>query len=448
LIQICGFHHKFVSVVLFDRTAPKDGSPLMSNHFSLLACRIALMGIVAASCYMAASAFAQPMPSTPGMGYGPASPTLPLNKKGSVITVEQLERVVGTVPPVTIVAQDEPIQNVLDEIGRKSGVKLQATEPTTKRKISLNLPEPVSFWEAMVTLMDAGKVSVYQRDSHMLVGRPRTQPQLAGPVVQRGSFVVMAVGATRDSKGRAGLSASHKPAAGTTHVDLLFQFLPHPKLHVSSGGTSYFLGAEDELGNSYKPQRPQLVRNLESSLFTLEGQRLTVPSVSTKARLLKSVRGDIRVRILMSSQRWEVNDILNAGGVSKNFANVKVTLQSIELKEDKYTLRLVAVPDDNPDVFGAEPAHYIQIWWSGIFSEIGKVARLLDAEGKPLQFVSIRYDNHGYKQLKAEAILEFQRTDTKSRETIAGEPATLAWDVPMNIRTVRVPFEFTDIPIK
>jgi hypothetical protein len=420
-----------------------------SNQFRNL---LAMTLMLSATGSFKAEVQAQPIPSTPGMGFDLDLQALPANTKNAVFTIEQLERFIGPTPSITLAAEDEPVQNLLDDIGFQAGLKLRATEADSNHIVSLNMPRPVPFWDAVLALMNKTDLSVDRQGSSFLVGKPRIQPQIAGPSFEIGSFKLIGLGASRSmSAALESVTARLKPIAGTSHAEFFFQFLPHPKMHVTPSAASSFVEAVDDLGNSYEAKASQYlttVRYLESDLFPTEGHRMIVPNISTEARSFKKIRGNIWLNILLRSQRWEVNDILNAGGTSKNFANVNVTVQNVVMKDETYSLDVVAEPYSVPDPFGAGPTHNIEISRFGIFNEIDKVARLLDSEGKPLRLARTKYDNRGNNENRLKVTLEFRRTEKGGIELISGAPASLVWDMPIDIRAVLMTFEFKNIALQ
>jgi hypothetical protein len=150
-----------------------------------------------------------------------------------------------------------------------------------------------------------------------------------------------------------------------------------------------------------------------------------IPNIGTKIAMLK---GTIAADLCTRFEHLEVPDILSARSVEKSVGDARITVLDVSRKGELFELRIRA------EMRGSE------VEWSRL--PLNDIA-LVDAEGIQL---ARRGTSASGKNNTYEATVQFAAGQSQDGKK-PGDPAKLVWDVPIEVKDVTIPFEFSDIPI-
>jgi hypothetical protein len=216
-----------------------------------------------------------------------------------------------------------------------------------------------------------------------------------------------------------------------------------PKL--SLDGFSYTIEPEqivDEKGNSlipksYFPFSP----SYQPDSFRTSAAALDLSHHSGKR--IAVFKGNLRFLQVKKSSTWEVPDILNAKGATKTVlcegVPVRFMINDITQIQDGYKIRVTLSTDHFPTSNESNPYLGSQLQFA--MSRISQSMRLIDSTGNAFHIGSTSSggDNDNFTV----NISFFKNPDG----TIPGDPAKLIIEVPTELTEIKVPFEFTNLPL-
>jgi len=161
--------------------------------------------------------------------------------------------------------------------------------------------------------------------------------------------------------------------------------------------------------------------------WNLSVQLMPKPQSEKIARLKGSARFVIQTR----AESVEIPNILNARNVTKSIGGRRFLLKEVRKAGQAYTVQVLIYRA------GWNPNELNMMYPYNNF-------RLVDADDTPL--TRINASNAGTTAEAIDVTLSFQRQNWAGLEN-AGEPAKLVWEIPIETKEIRIPFEFKDLDL-
>ncbi|HEX8833164.1 MAG TPA: hypothetical protein VF719_03130 [Abditibacteriaceae bacterium] len=359
--------------------------------------------------------------------------------KNTELSIEQLDEIIGEVPPLVLEADGESLASVLDEVALQTGVKFNIFDSQKTKPVKIDAKTATPFWDVMLQAMRSTGSRFYRHPkSFTIVDNSKfdfLQPSMTGLGSSTGAFYVLASKVARPHEQILGDDRTG-PARTLSNVpvQIELQIFAHPRARMVDSQELALIESVDDIGKTY---RPRLNYN---GYYGSARHTLNIYEVSPGAKVLKSVKGEYRLGVILKSELWEVPGILEARKVTKTSAGWNFVLESVVQEKGDYVLYLTAedpTPRATKKVAGSEKTPVRD----AILTTFESI-RLLDAAGKPLRGRASRRDVNNKIHIK----VVFSMTDFAGLPS-AGEPVTMSWDMPSEVALVSVPFEFKDIPL-
>jgi hypothetical protein len=290
------------------------------------------------------------------------------------------------------------------------------------------------FWKVMLAL--CGQLNLEPQPSEntagLRVGEANDTPNwAASPSVVSGPFLLMASGATRTRTLRFA-----QPADVEQTCELTLVAYVEPKLRpIHDSFAVHVDRATDERGQSLLPADPGELADAVSFTEPDPGRRWEVsldlklpPKVGKKPTA--TVKGVVSVMVPVKLRSIEVTDVLETHDLARRAAGRRLTVQSARRTngggvEVTVTLFRDELDDEQWRQF-ADPRDFV---------------RLIDDHGRPTPLASVSQSESAERQ--ATLTLQFAPPTTGA----TGGPLKFEWQVPEEIRSVWVPFEYRDLPL-
>jgi hypothetical protein len=422
-------------------------------------CSLCVIGVIAVA---AGSTSAQP----------PVAP----DPRPAVISPSDLDKAIGGPTLVTLQFKDAPPEKVFGSLAEQAGVYFNAYTSSTDGLKKLVPPMTVAverqpFLSTLQTLAAryglrfALKTSfIAESATGLTLALERSedpQMQMSGPVLARGPFVVIATSIQRArTVALTADPAKAKPAPaarGDLYVD--FVVLADPKLRERLIGAPVFWDAfpvNDREANRWTFR--SVDSGSEQGVWGERFRNMGRPPLEWRytAHRTLPTNGDVRfpplkatatqMLVTTKSVTWEVQDILSAKNTAKEVSltegSRRYIVHEVKKAPDKYFPRRGFMYEVRLSLSGVGITKGRWSGWPALTSKnVVDTLRLVDAEGR--DFAPYRYE------LKDETFTcAFSSGAARGVGKVAlGQPATLLWQLPTEIRTIVIPMEFSDLPM-
>ncbi len=336
------------------------------------------------------------------------------------------------------------------------------------RKVTLEVAEPLPFWEAIDRICQAGSLRyglTYGSPSHDRPGGFQLMSDRTGrgPVVDSGPFRVQLTGLhshfeqdfTQDFE----VLRQQAPRGTTGDLTVDLAILPEPDLTIHQSGAVVITEATDDQGRSLLPASPpafdaELARHMTSgSASTSIAVPLVVPAPA--GTVIRRLRGRVPVAVVARSLDPIVVPLQAPGAVGKLFSTRELTLVIDEATLTppgpiavKLTIRSKRDAWSGGNRPGTGPTRYTQFDRDQITERV----ELREPTGQRIKF-DLNYqtsggDSQGFFNTYRLLVTPVLDVDPD------GVPTTTRFPVPAELRfsgfvqtTTEIPFDFRDIPL-
>jgi hypothetical protein len=324
-----------------------------------------------------------------------------------------------------------PPKTIFAEIARQSGIELRANpkdlfESVPFDPVDLRI-DNASLFSALRQACDRTGVSVQRvgpmREFILMNGRAQIWGNY--PSTERGPFMVTVRHIQRQN------TADLTKNTTTRVFRVQLNVYAEPRLRVVRSYNAAVLDqASDELGHKltmHEDANPVPERAMGATWSW--GVQLPLATPENAGSTLALLKGHARAIVVTKSATAEIAFDERMKDHTTAVGNAKVTVKSVERKQgdQNFTVTLAVEPD---------PAKAEE--WSRIGLE--STFRLVDKDGRNL--MRQQYGAAGGKTI----MLMFMKVDWNGGDP-AGEPERLIWEVPLEMREVKIPFEFRDLPL-
>ncbi|MGD0769269.1 MAG: hypothetical protein ABSB42_13880 [Tepidisphaeraceae bacterium] len=326
-------------------------------------------------------------------------------------------------------------QLVFDELAKQAGVTF-TTNGNIWNQDSLQIPKDIDFtdrlfWSAVWEACDLWNLSIQQNYDNNSVRRITlfSTGQLPGgdqrklPVYETDGFVIQALTFTRQQT----LNYA-QPESTSGFCTVQARVYVDPALRVQSvNSTARTDQAVDDAGNSMRPaanNRPDFVGvNMPRSLLFDCAVPLKYPH--NPGKKIAHLKGALQLRVADNMDSLTIDNPLQAAQTAKTIGNVTVTFYSLEKSADaNYQLTV--------SLFGNA------LGGEAIWLLLQNNEQLLDDKGRHFSYVG---GNSAWNQYTV------NYTRTPAEDAPIGDPAKWTIELPSKVHTMRVPFEFKDLPL-
>jgi hypothetical protein len=374
-------------------------------------------------------------------------PEQPRTTEAPSITVDELLRLLGEKPQISLHFKDAPPQQVLEELSRQTGFTFRLTEfgrDQDAKPVTVDV-EGKEFWPVLNELSKQMGVSFRRGglNQGFQVWPGRT-------VIERGNGPQSAslLGVLRaDSVGRSrSLRWGADGVAGSTEtvsVGLLFQI--DPRIQVLSASYQPKIDeAVDNTGRSIALPRPAFAADftmMGGADFDDGGGRrfnVSLRAPGPQAQRITRLKGSVRLRVATRSETWEVDvdeEKPRTKTIQRDGGQLSLNAGPWRRRGGAYEIELAMRElEAAPGVAGINRRRMLG------FPTFGTV-RLLDAQNREL-------NRGGSSGSGGSTGLEYRMSfSSRGGENDAGAPAKLVWTLPTEWKDVEVPFELTDLPL-
>ncbi len=336
------------------------------------------------------------------------------------------ERALGTTR-ITLDLSDATLQEVLAEVSRQAGAPLRLTGSQSDRRVSYSFrDEP--FWVVIQRIcrdFDLMPSDSGDRQGGFALSRA-SAGQLKAPTVIHGPFLV-ALNKFEYSH----MINLWDQETMHSRASLSMMVMAEPKLTIL--GRSYMPLVEEvtnEAGQSLEPGGV-MHRGFGSGDGRIWTVNLPLSAEAARSRKIATLKGTIDVVVQVRAQSIEVTDILNVREQSYSVGPRRVILHEMAQKDGAYLLRLTVfhIPGEMAEI-------------GGVASQL-KTLQLFDANGQTFQGSGML--NAQADGLKTEFTVQFRRPSSASRDAV---PTRLQWTLPIETRSLKIPFEFHDVTLQ
>jgi len=361
---------------------------------------------------------------------------LPISKQRVQAVLDELETHFKFQPTlVTIKMDNVHPREVFKEFSKQSGVAIEPQWDFWTQGGYGNLPKKVSidikdqpFWPALLDFCAKAKVNINNGGNGSQISLyPGDNGQYSGPRFVSGPIVFVLSGVYRNIYFNGG-----KP---NRNLNIQFQALMDPKLNVLDGSYEVKLSkADGDKGTSLvQPTQNENSRTGGNGWQWYLSAPLTYASGdNTKVAVLK---GSARYRIRSGTQKLEIDDVQNAAGKTASGGGYTLTFNSIkpmESKNSSWEVSFTLASDKQP-----EPG-------IGFDYPQANAMHLYGADGVEWRHNSMNM-NGGPKQMQITMHYTMVRRGPATQPV--GEPKKFVLEVSTGTRNIRVPVEFSDIPL-
>jgi hypothetical protein len=386
--------------------------------------------------------------SLPALRMGAVSKDAEIRARSAAL----LERIEGASliepTPIRFDLRQATLTEAIDEINRQSGFRIslapERDAAAARRRVTLQSREPMTFWQAMDALCQAGGV----RPLAELGGSPSPSGEgfslgdgaLAelGPSSDNGPFRVRLTSVHLQSEVRPGRS----PEAASRDFFLQLSLVAEPRLAIANDGAARVTVALDDRGRSLMvAQGSQTIRR-SSGYFGLSPAsnlafRLDLDYPEPEVAQLRLIRGVVPVRVETRKPNPLVIPLSSRPGQVFRRGEAELTLiETLPASPTQPTTIRVAIRQVGAL---AEPVDSAVLRPPGPRGDsILHRVEVLDAKGAVLPW---------FPSVTRQAEAETQVTMTVGRTASGSEPAALRFYETIQTKT-EVGFEFRDVPIR
>jgi hypothetical protein len=252
---------------------------------------------------------------------------------------------------------------------------------------------------------------------------------IQGPGEMCGPFFVVITSTGRSIQ----LSGDRTPASGQ-RVIVEFLVLIDPKLPARGQPNGQQLELITDLGGPLQIQKlaDYWATDLKQPWPLCWRFKAVAELAESPVRSISTLRGQLTgILATLASQRWEINDVLNAKEAIQNVGGATFSFRGMTKISDFAPYRLILSSYGRGETrdFG---------WPSR--SDYDRLAglKLLDAQGRRFVPQSWHDENGKYT-------LAFE--PNRGAAPTAGDPAKLLWDLPTEVAEIQIPFEFKGLPL-
>lgn len=331
---------------------------------------------------------------------------------------------------ITLHLQDASPKAAFAQLSQQAATNLRPYPPNlwesrTWPPVKVDL-DNASFWQALRELCGQTGLSLHrlgaQRDPVLMASGGRSLWEY--PAVEHGPFLIFAQSIRRLHT--ANLSQA-QPVQRVCTIQLLLYVEPRIAL-MKAANQAEITQAIDEKGQALAPAGAggALVA-ATSGIWPLTATFSTPPQAGSR---LVRLEGRIRTLVQSTRQLVEVPEVLKAANVTRAVGGHRLEVRSVRVAGETYTFQISILPDPQQPKL-----------WEGM--NLASTFRLVDAQGRGL---TLRNSSGGGEADRIDLNLTFGREDWGGGEG-AGEPARLIWDVPLQLKELAIPFQFTDLPL-
>jgi hypothetical protein len=381
---------------------------------------------VAAGLLACAAAVADPAPATQPSATAPSSEP---SQQPSIITMHY---------------KDAPLQDVLEDFARQAGADLgvqrrQIINYAKPRRISIDLDQ-ANFWTALRVLSDRTglRPQPYASDPQMVL-------QVNGNAMF-GGFDMFS-DAAKASGGfliipwmcRLNRSVDYErdiDSQSDLWLDLIV--MAEPRLHVIGPSNQEWLQqCVDDEGNSLiGVRRPShFFNNGRGWWWTMQANLKEVPHMGQR---IASLRGELRFSVQSKSELIEIADPQNIKDLVKTAGKHTIRFKQFVNQNGQWQLTLSVT--NMPARSGPRPAQ-------SFFSML----KIMDAQDQPYSRADISITGPAQQ---TEVTISFMAVSNAPMMRLGagemeglGPPKMLQWEVPIETRIIRAPFELTDLAL-
>lgn len=359
------------------------------------------------------------------------------------VTMPEAAQLLGGPTLVTLHLKDATTQAVLDALSKQSGVPLRLLfidEAIPAPKYTIDI-EKQPFWTALVEvcrqLQLVPQLAGDRIFQDLLPGNPDDN---LGAVIPVHPMITLTAREMRHEH-TFSLKADKGVFQTPQEVHAIYfngWALVDPKIRVAPNTTINvdITEAIDDKGQELPHEQGGASFVQSPVLWDLQ---INLGGRGDAGKKLARLKGIIKAFVVAKSERWELNDLANAGPVTKTIktAQGNETYRLVDLAQDgkQYEVTLgitrpaqaAPTPDEDVNIQQLRNAR----------QDLGSLTRLLDAQGRDIPYLS--------SKVEGEAVtLIFGRQEG---ENAAGAPTRLVFDIPLEFRELQIPFEFKDVPL-
>jgi hypothetical protein len=359
-------------------------------------------------------------------------PEVQMRAEAAILQIQENARIGPSI--ITIRGRDLPLREVFHQLSEQAGTQLEVFPPDLleqhrNTRVTLEI-DHLRFWEAMQQITEKTGFSLQQWDNtgmKLMQGAQQAEgiSQVSGPYM---------ISAQRVSRSRSLELGSAANVFEDFHVQLRAK--AEPKLRLLRVGYNPNIElAIDEHGNSLLPPghtaQPGGYTFASSGIWQLTARFTCPPNMGRRIARLK---GTIDVSIQTRYEQLEVPEITSARGVNKVAGGMRFIVKELRRNGEIWQLDVIVRPE------GAGPVEWEQIQQTLSLANLN----LLDEHGESLQRTGSSTSGTAEQ---VEISMEFSNRGPGRNNRKVGLPDKLVWTVPTEIKDLRVPFEFIDLPI-
>jgi hypothetical protein len=339
---------------------------------------------------------------------------------------------------VTLDVKDAPIRDVLEQLSKQTGYKIQpyndsGFDQANLPNITLSVKDQ-PFWQVMREVMNKGEVAVYESGNNDDIMRMMPQRNMGrsmsnAPVSLNGAFMVLATNIQRNNS----VDLSN-PDNVQRSMSLQLQVYSEPKVNV--------------LRYSYQPEIEEAVDDKGNSMANKQNShggyssgRQSVWSVGiplvypdSPGSKIARLKGKIRMTVQTRSDKFEVSNLLETKDKTEKVGGRRVTFVSAKRNNNnQYAVKVVLYRDGMDQ----------QAFYDMMNNPSG--VRLLDKDGKVWRYSGSGSGSSSGDRYEREMIFYNNRGGDEANAP--GEPVTFVWELPTGTQEITIPFEFSNLPL-
>ncbi|MEO6907677.1 MAG: hypothetical protein ABI210_07285 [Abditibacteriaceae bacterium] len=369
---------------------------------------------------------------------------------------------------ITLHFEDTPMRTVMEELAKQAGIVLnyvpQKTLDLENRTISIDIDHQ-PFWMAVRTVSIASKINlsitnwnnqpywVYTRDANL------DSPYY----VSKGPFLIVADSITIQSNISTTFPFGRK-SIRTEFPNGQFWVRSYIDPKLSLTGISNIEPEQiiDEKGHSLIPKTYSPFSPAYQSIDSYYSSSTSLDLSHDYGKRIAVFKGNLRFLQLKKSFTWEVPDILNARGITKtitcNGIPVLFVINDIKQTDNGYKVQMTLSwnQPSSPNQSNYDFGNQLQL----IIDMVARSMHLIDVKGNA--FSRGGYSSRGgNNSTVVNASFRKSRADATAKNTpyiqmgipnpyaqdASGVPAKLVIKVPTELAEIKVPFEFTNLPL-
>jgi hypothetical protein len=354
------------------------------------------------------------------------------------VAIRQIEEAARSAPTLlTVHFKDAAFADAMAEVSRQAKTTIDLYMPgpppaTQPPRITYDA-ERQPFWRVVPDIARQAGFGIERGGTgDVMVMRQNASTLQPRPEFDAGRFVVQAMSVSRNRQ--VNFSAG---GAVSGSCNMQIRLLADPKFKIIQASNPIsIVTAVDENGESLVLNRGSASLSSVSSGWMID---LTA-QLSAGARAgdrIAELRGTATCVVQTASEKWEVDNILQANNIQKIVENGLTTLsiKSFQNGGNVYHA-VVGIVMAQPPAGGARDPLSDQQY-------LARTISLFDAQGRQLRPSANRIESSANNSWLFR--FSFVPQDDQGKPT--GEPAKLVWDIPTDFEVVEVPIEFKNLPL-